>query len=379
MHRSGTSMTASVAAALGAASPSTLMAPNAHNVRGFFESQPIMELNDEILLSVGSTWPSWRPLSPGWEQSAAARDFLPRMVRLLNSEFGDAALVLVKDPRICRLHALWVEALQEIACRPRHVLVVRSPLEVALSLQARDGFTLIHGLLLWLRYNLDAERVTRGGPRAVLVWSQVLENWRLEMLKAGAQTGLEWPRPIEAAGVLIDQMIDPALRHHEDDAEGPALDPRVPVLVLRAYTALKQLAQAPHSEGACVELDEIEAAYAQATDLLGPCITVYEQGNAQLAGDLRAVGARRDALSLTVADSEAKLLAAWTERNAHAQRAWRSERRLQKAEAGERLAKAAADALAAQADRLRARTDDLEAEADALRARLQDCDLTRAG
>ena len=60
MHRSGTSSAAGALVRLGAAAPQHLMAPNADNVRGFWESPVISELNNAILAAGGSDWKDWR-------------------------------------------------------------------------------------------------------------------------------------------------------------------------------------------------------------------------------------------------------------------------------------------------------------------------------
>ena len=49
MHRSGTSSAAGALVRLGAARPQHLIAPNADNERGYWESRVITDLNDAIL------------------------------------------------------------------------------------------------------------------------------------------------------------------------------------------------------------------------------------------------------------------------------------------------------------------------------------------
>ena len=60
MHRSGTSSAAGALVRLGAAAPQHLMAPNADNERGFWESPVILDLNNAILAAGGSDWKDWR-------------------------------------------------------------------------------------------------------------------------------------------------------------------------------------------------------------------------------------------------------------------------------------------------------------------------------
>jgi hypothetical protein len=60
MHRSGTSSAAGALVRLGAAAPQHLIAPNADNERGYWESPVIVDLNGAILAAGGSDWKDWR-------------------------------------------------------------------------------------------------------------------------------------------------------------------------------------------------------------------------------------------------------------------------------------------------------------------------------
>ena len=66
---------------------------------------------------------------------------------LIASEFGEAPLFVVKDPRICRYAPLFLEVLEEAQITPRVVHIVRNPLEVADSLHRRDELSRTDGLL----------------------------------------------------------------------------------------------------------------------------------------------------------------------------------------------------------------------------------------
>jgi GT2 family glycosyltransferase len=67
----------------------------------------------------------------------------------------------LKEPRFCLLAPLWLDLLEVPVC----VLLNRSPIEVARSLEMRNGFTIAVGLALWERYNIAALNATRGRPR----------------------------------------------------------------------------------------------------------------------------------------------------------------------------------------------------------------------
>ena len=180
MHRGGTSSLAGALEKLGARAPKTLMQGNSFNERGYFESNALMHLNDAILASAGSCWDDWRAFNPDWSLSAEAEEFEAKAIANLNEEYGAARLIVVKDPRICRMTAFWARVFERTGYAVHIILPVRSPLEVASSLRLRDGFPTSKGLLLWLRHVLDAEAASRQLPRVVLHWPDfwLIGAWR---------------------------------------------------------------------------------------------------------------------------------------------------------------------------------------------------------
>ena len=170
------------------------MPPHRDNERGYWELTVLMALNDEILAAGRSRWQDWRRFDPGRIDTAAAAALSERAKAALVEEFGDANLPIVKDPRICRLMPFWMRVFEEAGWSARAVLSLRSPLEVALSLNKRDGIALSHGCLIWLRHALDAEGETRNIPRAVLDWNEFLLDRRGSLDRIGRQLDLAWPR-----------------------------------------------------------------------------------------------------------------------------------------------------------------------------------------
>lgn len=161
MHRSGTSAVAGALTMLGGGAPKHLMPSRPKNPRGFFELVPFMHFHNALLVSAGSHWQDWQKFNPAWYRSPHAGTLKQRAKKLFEAEFGQAPLPVLKDPRICRFLPFWVEVLKEMEAIPRILIPVRSPLEVAHSLETRNGLPLTKGLLLWLRHVLDAEVQSR--------------------------------------------------------------------------------------------------------------------------------------------------------------------------------------------------------------------------
>lgn len=214
MHRSGTSALAGVFSRLAGVVPATLMRPASDNRLGFFESEVLCRLHDDMLGSAGATWDDFKPLDPDWMGSEVAQGFEPSLGKALEEEFGQSGLAVVKDPRLCRLLPFWRSFLEGQGIVPKIVIPVRNPLEVAASLSRRHGFSQRRGILIWLRHVLEAESASRGLPRVFLTYEGLLADWRDVAARVGGALGIAWPRWSGAVEAEIDGFIQATERHH---------------------------------------------------------------------------------------------------------------------------------------------------------------------
>jgi hypothetical protein len=214
MHRSGTSVVARTLSLLGCSLPQTLIQPSRNNERGYWESRAVVNINDEILASAGSSWDDWEPVNGAWFRSPVAADFRSRAQDVLASEFGTSRLFVLKDPRISRLLPFWTEVLDGFGATPLIVCPLRNPLEVATSLEARNQLDPSIGHLLWLRHVLDAEVASRGLKRAYVRYDDLVECWQDVVDRLSDSLGVGWPRRSRTADQEIQQFLDQALRHH---------------------------------------------------------------------------------------------------------------------------------------------------------------------
>ena len=96
MHRSGTSAIGGVLDALGLEAPKTPLPANDFNMRGYWESAPLIKLHERLLNSADSSWDDWRPLD--LQASRVAEPYRPAIEAVIADEFGDAPLIFIKDP-----------------------------------------------------------------------------------------------------------------------------------------------------------------------------------------------------------------------------------------------------------------------------------------
>jgi hypothetical protein len=265
MHRSGTSSAAGALVRLGAAAPRHLLAPNADNERGFWESPVIVGLNNAILAAGGSDWKDWRKFDPNKIEASKAKAFRARAEETLAEEFDDVGFAVMKDPRMCRLMPFWGPVFADAKWSVRALLPIRSPLEVGQSLYCRDGLSPAYGCLLWLRHVLDAEIETRGMARAVLDWPQFLGDRRKALTRVSEQWGFIWPHWYEEAFSEVDEFVSADLRHQRTSEAELVAHPAVNDLVRRTYAAMIDLVG--DSGDSCVlkKLDDLRAGFETAS------------------------------------------------------------------------------------------------------------------
>jgi hypothetical protein len=290
MHRSGTSALTRVLSLGGGGLPEQLMGASEHNPKGYFESQRLYELHEALLEEAGTTWDDLSPFPRAWYDSPNVAVWVDRLRDAVRQEFGDAALLTVKDPRVCKLAPLWIEALRGLQIEPVFLLPVRNPLDVAASLRRAEGVEEAKATLLWLQYFLAAERDTRGHRRAFVSYDELLEDWRRVMARVEKDLGLVLPRASRRAQAEIDEFLARELRHGATRAE--ELDARhgVSAWVKQAYGwGLRAAAGELPDTG---ELDALGLAIEPAESAFGPVVASAELAATRTGEELYRVGAQ---------------------------------------------------------------------------------------
>ncbi|MGL4463006.1 MAG: hypothetical protein ACRC1K_12725, partial [Planctomycetia bacterium] len=128
--------------------------------------------------------------------------------------------------------------LADFDARPRFVLPLRHPLEVAASLKKRGGTLVAKSAMLWLRHSLNAEHGTRGYPRSFIAYSRLLQDPVAEMERVGREIEMTWPRCMPATWVEVESYLADSLRHHREDETALRRHSRIHEWVVRAYDLL---------------------------------------------------------------------------------------------------------------------------------------------
>lgn len=271
MHRSGTSSLSGVLSKLGV-TPGDALIPAMETVNplGFWEHAEITRLNDELMEALESSWLSERFLPEQWWLTPQAASFGNRIMAVLRRDFGECAIWLIKDPRMCRLLPMWHRLFAELESHPLFVIALRHPAEVARSLHKRDGISEAASCLLWLAYMLDAEFHTRGRQRVLVAYDQLLSDWRKTVDGIGNALDLAWPVAVEEAARGIDAFLDPSLRHHAGNTGLP--DHTACKLAMECFELLS--APAPDA----IKLDHLRARAAELADFVAPWSAQFYDG-----------------------------------------------------------------------------------------------------
>lgn len=234
MHRSGTSLAAGFLGNLGLylGSERSMMVPAADNPKGFWELDPIRDLNDDIFAAFGGAWDRPPDLPRRWERSRRVAALRDRARELVHEEFGGRERWAWKDPRTSLTLPLW----RRVAPPMRYVVCVRSPLEVARSLEWRNGIPVERGSDLWLAYTASALRNTAGQERMLVAFDELLGDWRAAAERLASFAGVSIGGDAERR---IEDFVSGELRHHASEPGEALRSPEVRPHAKALYGALE--------------------------------------------------------------------------------------------------------------------------------------------
>ena len=239
MHRSGTSMTSNfLMEILGQAdSQKEYVESDQWNPKGYFENTEIVVLNNTILL--GKYAPSSQIMSdPNLQNKKLKKIFLsianfryafvmlsPKLIKLaarqqktriadLSQKFHNA---IIKDPRFSLLLDAWLEwgSIEKI------LVCFRDPKEVAESLRKRNRLPLWIGFWLWKFHNTQLlETIEKHKPNQVVFiqYNNFFHPQKREKEMQRLYVFLGVAYDAEQARHLLDQVLDPRLKHFSNDA-----------------------------------------------------------------------------------------------------------------------------------------------------------------
>jgi len=232
MHRSGTSLLSGLLVqGFGYEVGEPLIRPGNDNEKGFFELLPAVLQNDAFMSEQGIDWATK-------VSNYDAESALGKMRKgIINFDEGRKALKFLndkskqpwiqKDPRMCITLQTWLPLL---STRPAVLFTYRHPMEVAMSLQKRQGFQLERGLKLWILYNRKAIENLKDLCYVLSSNSKILTDPMKEMNRIVSELTFKCNVPA-APQVLslevVDSFLDSKLQHNKkklDEGIGKILE-----------------------------------------------------------------------------------------------------------------------------------------------------------
>ena len=215
VHRSGASAVGGVLNILELNFGSDLMASNEANPKGYYENNNVYRLNNAVLEENGVSWDDCH-----FDFSDIPKKNRDRHIdeakEVLNSEFVEDQDFVIKAPRNCLLFPIWEQACAELGINIKVILPYRNPMEVAESLQKRDGFGIQKGLNLWLHQFLLAEYFSRDYERLFLSFDALLHESKqtVEKLSDFTQIKKEKKQKHKKKQQEVEAFLETSLKHN---------------------------------------------------------------------------------------------------------------------------------------------------------------------
>ena len=253
MHRSGTSLLTRMLNLIDVylGPEQLLMRPDFANPKGYWEHDEIVSLNDEILRRLGGSWDEPPTFPPGWENAPAIDDLKQRGRRLIQDSFANVETWGWKDPRSCLTLPFWQQLLPNL----RYILCLRNPLDVAGSLESRDGLPTEKSSQLWLTYVSSALEHSDGRSRLVIFYEDLINDCLGELQLLADFLGKSERAKSVDVQEAVQEFMEKELQHYHTSLVQATASPRIDVRAKALYIAQKISVGFGRSEGNGQELD----------------------------------------------------------------------------------------------------------------------------
>ena len=220
MHRSGTSALAGALSILDVYLGRELMEANFANEKGYFENSSLYEENEKLLAQINS---SWDDMFYGETKLEQVKDYAD-LKQSIKKEFEYSNVFAIKDPRLVYLFPVYEKVLKELDINIKIIIPFRNPLEVANSLNRRDGMSLEKAMLLWGYNVLLAEKFSRNHDRVFMEFDDLMANTYEVVESVSSKLNIDLLSKYEKNKKNIDQFLEPSLKHHNIEIDNLSLN-----------------------------------------------------------------------------------------------------------------------------------------------------------
>jgi hypothetical protein len=222
-----------------AGSPEDLATGDQHNPEGYWENHKIWEQIVGALAVFDLHRDATRSLPENWRDHPQSGALIARFAAAMTSCFQGRQLWGWKDPSATLVLPIVRQVFDDLKLRPRYLLAVRHPLDVARSMNARDSVISIPSSLgIWLHYNLTALHDLPCEDTYVSFYRDLLDNPRAALTPV--MSGLALPFPSDAQwDVLQEEAVRSDLAHSRTPIE--ELEFAKPRLMARTFAILREI------------------------------------------------------------------------------------------------------------------------------------------
>ncbi len=215
MHRSGTSVLARLLNMMGAyfGPEGISTGANKENPKGFWERRDVRDINDFILTSVGCDWNKIANFELETIPEKTIEEFNSQASKII-LEIDANRPWFLKEPRFCLSFPMWRRLLEVPVC----IHIFRNPVEVAKSINKRNGIPVDVGIAMWEIYNISALRASKDLPRILVSHRKLMQDPipvvedLFSQLSSYGVDGLRIPSPKE-----ITSFVDVELYRERED------------------------------------------------------------------------------------------------------------------------------------------------------------------
>jgi len=254
MHRSGTSLTASILEALGVDFGNDFIPADEYNPNGYFENAAITRAQvrlNRLLNRRPFTAAGLVDYPQAFWKDRQALEFVDELEMLVRKALDNTRGIWgFKDPHTIKLLPLWQIVFERLGITPLYLLAVRHPAEVAASAVKRDHISAAQGELLWIDQNVAALHYTGFAIPVVTDYAAWFSDPLPQARRLMAALGLAWPDDDAGLRAALADRIDPALHRqkHNGCTQSPfARELYQQLLTVSMGADLRQATEAPVS------------------------------------------------------------------------------------------------------------------------------------
>ena len=293
--RSGTSLFSGILQRLGFLVPEPEVPANETNPRGFAESQWVVDFHKRLLGEASvqvsdarpAAWASTARVGLGAGATAELRTWL-------GAAFARSGHVIVKDPRLAWFLPLWRRCAEDLGASPRVVTMLRHPAAVIDSKQRWYGGWQgeVSRAAGWVNLMLFTERATRGLPRALVRYDDLLDDWTDTVARVGEALDLELVREASPASMRqVHAFVDRSLSRSRSDWEDMPIPAALRAQADEVWRLVSQLADAPAPDATVTR--QLDAARQSYIDLYSDAEAIAQSSIAVGAGRAAAAAPSR--------------------------------------------------------------------------------------